>query len=193
MKFECCDEILDKCNNYWKIYNYAVYKQRIKYITDILTNIKDKISIDMDSLSREELDTYPMEKQENIVINYIEYVFYIIADRVITIQGTTLTLLGNEEIPDSKKYGIMNYVTFQCLGRFIYDKNLDIKEYIKSTLDKKFNGDYTKVYSVLGVFVNPVMVYTSSAYDMIKRLEKDLNKITVSLIDVPVSEKPLQW
>lgn len=193
MKFEYCDEILDKCNNYWKIYNYPVYKQRIKYVTDILTNIKDKISIDMDSLSREELDTYPMEKQENIVINYIEYVFHIIADRVITIQGTTLTLLGNEEIPDSKKYGIMNYVTFQCLGRFIYDKNLDIKEYIKSTLDKKFNEDYIKVYSVLGVFVNPVMVYTSSAHDMVKRLEKDLNKIMVSLIDIPVSAKPLQW
>lgn len=192
MNFEYCDEILDKCNNYWKIYNYPVYKQHIKYVADILTNIKDKISIDMD-LSREELDTYPMEKQENIVINYIEYVFHIIADRVITIQGTTLTLLGNEEIPDSKKYGIMNYVTFQCLGRFIYDKNLDIKEYIKSTLDKKFNGDYIKVYSVLGVFVNPVMVYTSSVHDMIKRLEKDLNKIMVSLIDIPVSAKPLQW
>lgn len=192
MKFEYCDEMLDKHNSHWKIYNYPVYKQHIKYVTDILTNIKDKISIDMD-LSREELDTYSMEKQENIVVNYIEYVFYIIADRVITIQGTTLTLLGNEEIPDSKKYGIMNYVTFQCLGRFIYDKNLDIKEYIKSTLDKKFNGDYTKVYSVLGVFVNPVMVYTSSVHDMIKRLEKDLNKITVSLIDIPVSAKRLQW
>lgn len=193
MEFKYCDEILDKCNSHWKMYNFRIYKHHIKYVTDILTNIEDKISIDMDSLSREELDTYPMEKQENIVINYIEYVFYIIVNRVITIQGTTLTLLRNEEIPDNKKYGIMNYVTFQCLGRFIYDKNLDIKEYIKSTLDKKFNGDYTKVYPALGVFFNPVMVYTSSAHDMIKRLEKDLNKITVSLIDVPVSAKQLQW
>lgn len=193
MKFEYCDEILDKCNNCWKIYNYPVYKQHIKYVTGILTNIKDKISIDMDSLSREELDTYPMEKQENIVVNYIEYVFYIIVNRVITIHDTTLTLLRNEEIPDSKKCEILNYVMFQCLGRFIYDKNLDIKEYIKSTLDKKFNVDYTKVYPELVIFLDFGMVYISSAHDMIKRLEKDLNKITVSLIDIPVNAKQLQW
>lgn len=193
MKFECCDEILDKCNNRWKFYDYHIYKRHIKYINDILIVINDKISIDMDSLSREEFDTYPMEKQEKIVANYIKYVFYIIVNRVVTIHDTTLTLLRNEEIPDSKKYRILNYVMFQCLGRFIYDKNLDIKEYIKSTLDKKFNGDYTKVYPTLHVFIDFGMVYISSAHDMVKRLEKDLNKIMVSLTGVPVSAKQLQW
>lgn len=188
MNFEYFDKVLDKHKDLMDKDKYDRYKWLLYYISIVTSNIGGNVSIDSDDITQEEFDKFPVKDQISYATDIIDLVFLNIVCKMAAIFIVSLKILNNKNLNAEEEISIITYLVINCLGKYLSNNTLDIKNYVRLAFNKKFKKTHSgstelslpidMIYAVTDMFTSGVHKYRTS-----KDIKANLDKIIVAITD----------